>query len=291
VKRYEFIFEWKAVWSLQSLCRVLEVSRSGWYDWMRGKTSARRERLKRFDLKVKAAFDTSYRRYGSRRLVVELIAEGIGPSRSTVVRSLQRQGLQARRRRKFVVTTDSRHEDPIAPNLLNRDFAPQGPNLVWAGDITYIPTAEGWLYLAVLIDLWSRRIVGFAMSDHIDRQLVMDAFRDAVGQRNPPRGLMHHTDRGSQYTSSDYQEMLDDAGVVSSMSRKGNCWDNAPTESVFSTIKTELRIEQPFASRDEARDEVFRYIVWYNRHRRHSFLNYLSPAAFEQNNLLEMAAA
>jgi putative transposase len=141
--------------------------------------------VKRFDLKVKAASDRSDRRYGSRRLAVELIAEGVGPSRSTVVRSLQRQGLQVRRRRWFVVTTDSCHEDPIAFNLLSRDFAPQGPNLVWAGDITYIPTAEGWLYLAVLIDLWSRRTVGFAMFDHIDRQLVINAFRDAEGPAEP----------------------------------------------------------------------------------------------------------
>jgi len=291
VKRYEFIFAWKAVWSLQSLCRVLEVSRSGWYGWMTGKNSVRKERAERFDTKVKAAFDKSHRRYGSRRLAVELIAQGSGPSRSTVVRSLRRQGLQARPRRRFVVTTDSAHVNPIAPNLLNRDFAPKGPNQVWAGDITYIPTAEGWLYLAVLIDLWSRRIVGFAMSANIDKQLVMDAFREAEGQRKPARGLVHHTDRGSQYTSGEYRTMLEHAGVVISMSRKGNCWDNAPSESVFSTIKTELQVTAPFASRDEARDELFKYIVWYNRHRRHSFLQYLSPATYEQNILPELIAA
>jgi putative transposase len=261
VKRYEFIFAWKAVWSLQSLCRVLEVSRSGWYDWMTGKNSVTKERAERFDTKVKAAFDKWHRRYGSRRLAVELIAQGSGPSRSTVVRSLRRQGLQARRRRRFVVTTDSAHVNPITPNLLNRDFAPKGPNQLWAGDITYIPTAGGWLYLAVLIGLWSRRIAGFAMSANIDKQLVLDAFREAEGQRKPARGLVHHTDRGSQYTSGEYRTMLEDAGVVISMSCKGNCWDNAPSESVFPTIKTELRVTAPFPSRDEARDELFKYIV------------------------------
>ena len=196
------------------------------------------------------------------------------------------QGLIARRKRRFrPTTTDSNHRQPVADNLLNRSFERAAPNQAWVGDITYISTGEGWLYLAVLIDLFSRRVVGWAMSDRIDRQLTLDALEMAVVNRGRAvKDVLHHSDRGSQYASADYRQAIADAGLIASMSRKGNCWDNAVAERFFSTLKWELIHRRPFETRSDARRAIFEYIeVFYNRRRRHSSLGYLSPMQFELN--------
>ncbi|MFP2964509.1 IS3 family transposase, partial [Myxococcus sp. 1LA] len=199
-------------------------------------------------------------------------------------------GLRARPRRRFVKTTDSAHSHPVAPNVLGRDFSPEKPNSKWAGDITYIWTAEGWLYLAVVLDLFSRKVVGWAMSDTIDRQLVLSALTMALLNRPAPD--LHHSDRGSQYASDDYRELLKEQGIECSMSRKGNCWDNAVVESFFSSLKMELVYERKFQTHEEARRALFEYIeAWYNRRRRHSALGYVSPEEYERTASTRSAAA
>ena len=209
-------------------------------------------------------------------------AEGVGVSRKRVARIMSELGLEGRRKRRFKATTDSKHDLPVADNILDRKFEVEAPDVAWVTDITYVWTAEGWLYLAAILDLFSRRVVGLAMSEHIDRALVLEALRVAVGRRVPNAGLVHHSDRGSQYASDDYQDALDGLGVVCSMSRKGNCWDNAVAESFFATLKTECVYPRRFATRAEAREAIFEFIeVFYNRHRRHSLLNYETPDAFE----------
>src|SRR5438105_8507144 len=191
-------------------------------------------------------------------------------------------GLRSLRKRRFKATTDSNHSLPVAENVLDRKFEVDAPNVAWVTDITYVWTSEGWLYLAAILDLFSRRVVGFAMSERIDRALVLEALAAAVGRRVPNAGLVHHSDRGSQYASNDYQTALDDLGVVCSMSRKGNCWDNAVAESFFATLKTELVYQRRFATREEAREAIFDFIeVFYNRERRHSSLGYVSPMEYE----------
>ena len=196
---------------------------------------------------------------------------------------MQQQGLRAREKRRFQTTTDSRHGLPVAANVLDRQFTVPAPNLTWVTDITYIWTREGWLYLAVILDLFSRRVVGWSMSASISRQLTLDALTAALRQRTPPPGLLHHSDRGSQYASGDYQALLAAHGLVGSMSRRGNCWDNAVAESFFSTLKIELVYANDWATRADARSAVFEYLeIFYNSYRRHSSLGYLSPVAFER---------
>ena len=203
--------------------------------------------------------------------------------RHRVARLMQQQGLHARKKRRFQTTTDSRHGLPVAANVLDRQFTVTAPDTAWVTDITYLWTREGWLYLAVILDLFSRRVVGWSMSESITRQLTLDALEAALGQRTPPPGLLHHSDRGSQYASGDYQALLDAHGLVGSMSRRGNCWDNAVAESFFSTLKIELVYPADWATRAAARAAVFEYLeVFYNGQRRHSSLGYLSPVAFEQ---------
>lgn len=287
--RYRFIHTEKANHSIVMMCRILEVSRSGYYSWRERRNEPAIYAV--FDLHVRAAFRASYGRYGSRRIQRELQEDGVPCSRYRVVASMRRSGLYARGRRRFKATTDSRHRHPIAPNLLERDFSPAGPNQAWVGDITYIPTRQGWLYLAVLVDLWSRRVVGYATSARIDRHLVLDALKMAQGLRRPAPGLVHHTDRGSQYASNDYRAALDDAGLHCSMSRKGDCWDNAPAESFFSTIKTECLHRETFVTRAEATETAVDYIRWYNATRRHSTIGLVSPAAYEAFSIQQSMAA
>ena len=214
---------------------------------------------------------------------MELRAVGIEIGRNRIARLMRLEGLKAKKRRHFRITTVSSHSYPIAKNVLNRQFHPPAANKAWAADITYLSTKEGWLYLAIVIDLFSRRIVGWAMSSKIDADLAISALRMAIQIRSPKPGLVVHTDRGSQYACREYRRFIAEHGIVPSMSRKGDCWDNAVAESFFSTLKVEIKSEKLWATRSEARTEIFEYIeAWYNRERRHSSLNYLSPADFEK---------
>jgi transposase InsO family protein len=220
------------------------------------------------------------------------VANGTRVGKHRVARLMRENGLRGRRKRRFRHTTDSNHAMPIAPNTLARAFAVNAPNEVWVTDITYIPTGEGWLYLAAILDLFSRRVVGWSMSERITRQLTLDALTMALRARTPPRGLLHHSDRGSQYASADYRTALHAAGIECSMSRKGNCWDNAVAESFFATLKTELVHEADWGTRAAARSAIFEYLeVFYNRRRRHSSIDYVSPEEFElRYEAQEMAA-
>ena len=270
------------------MCRVLEVSSSGYYAWRRRGPSLRTlsdagllDIIREIYLEMKS-------RYGSPRIVEELRARGYVISRKRVERLMRADGLQAKHSRKFRVTTDSKHEHPVADNTLAREFEVDVANARWVADITFVWTNQGWLYLAVVMDLFSRRIVGWQMSNRIKRQLVIGALQMALKGRRPESGLLHHSDRGSQYASHDYREMLEEAGCVCSMSRKGNCWDNAPVESFFATLKRELIHGRRFRTREQARSEIFEFIeVWYNRKRRHSTLGYMSPAEYEMKMFTE----
>lgn len=263
------------------MCRVLEVSTSGYYDWRHRPAPSNRDD-ERVLVEIKAIHAASKRRYGSPRVHRTLRDRGIRCSEKRVARLMQEHGIRARRVRRFKATTDSKHTLPVAENVLERQFEVNLPNARWAADITYIWTGQGWLYLAVVMDLFSRRIVGWSMQETLARSLVISALAMALRARRPDSGLVHHSDRGSQYASLDYQELLRGAGCTCSMSRKGNCWDNAPVESFFSTLKMELVHERRYRTREEARMEVFEFIeVWYNRERLHSSLGYLSPVAYE----------
>ena len=263
------------------MCRVLQVSTSGYYDWRRRPAPSIQDD-ERLLVEIKAIHAASKRRYGSPRVHRALRDRGIRCGEKRVARLMQEHGIRARRMRRFKATTDSKHTLPVAENVLERQFEVKLPNARWAADITYIWTRQGWLYLAVVMDLFSRRIVGWSMQETLARSLVIDALEMALRARRPDSGLVHHSDRGCQYASLDYQELLRRAGCTCSMSRKGNCWDNAPVESFFSTLKMELVHERRYRTRQEARMEVFEFIeVWYNRERLHSSLGYLSPVAYE----------
>jgi transposase InsO family protein len=266
---------------------VLEVSRSGFYAWEDRDPSKRSMDDEKLCVEIVAIHKASRGTYGSPRVHAELQALGIAVSRKRVARLMRTLGLESPRKKRFKATTDSKHDMPVADNVLDRQFEVEAPDLAWVTDITYVWTDEGWLYLAAILDLFSRRVVGFAMSDRIDRALVLQALKLAAGRRVPNAGLTHHSDRGSQYASSDYRKALGDLDIVCSMSRKGNCWDNAVAESFFATLKTELVYRRRFATRAEAREAIFDFIeTFYNSHRRHSTLGYLSPMEFE-NKFIE----
>jgi transposase InsO family protein len=280
--KFAFIAVEKAAFPVGLLCRTLGVSRAGFYAWQGRPPAARNGADERLGLDVAAIHAESRQRYGSPRIHAELGARGCRTSRKRVARLMRERGLAARRRRRFRVTTDSQHAFPVAPNVLAREFAQPAPDVAWVTDITYIPTGDGWLYLAVILDLCSRFAVGWAMSENITRELTLDALHMALARRHPPRGLLHHSDRGSQYASGDYQKALKAQGIACSMSRRGDCWDNAVAESFFATLKVELVYDTKWDTRAEARAALFEYIeVFYNGQRRHSTLGYLSPRAFE----------
>jgi transposase InsO family protein len=281
--RFAFIDAEKAHYPVTVLCRVLQVRRSGFYAWLRRTPGLRLRHDRVLAVHIGTAFRDSRGTYGSPRVQAELAAKGLHTSKRRVERLMRDKGLCALRKRRFTRTTDSRHRLPLAPNLLARDFTASAPNRVWTTDVTYIWTLQGWLYLAVILDLYSRRVVGWAMSASNDDRLALSALHMALQTRRPPRGLIHHSDRGSPYCSKDYRAVLQTHGVVRSMSRKGDCWDNAVSESFFGTLKQELLYRCELQTRAKTQTAVFEYLeVYYNPKRRHSTLGFLSPIAYEE---------
>jgi transposase InsO family protein len=286
--RYAFVERHKRVWPIRVQCRVLGVSVSGYHQHVRRrKQIAQRRHLSDAALLVhiRAVFAAHRGAYGWPRVWRQLLSQDIRVGKSRVQRLMQRHGIRARGKRRFRInTTDSRHGLPIAPNLLNRNFTVAVPNQAWAGDVTYIPTEEGWLFLAVVMDLFSRRIVGWSMQDNMRSEIVIDALEMAWFQRSPDKngGLIFHSDRGSQYASREFNQVLSEHQITPSMSRKGNCWDNACSETLFGSLKVERLHGMRFQTIRQAKDETLDWLLWYNRTRMHSTLNYTSPMQFEQ---------
>lgn len=283
--RFAFIKEHRNAWPVTLQCRVLEVSRAGFYEWLGRPDSAQAVARRALTEAIRTAYAECREVYGSPRLTVELAARG-GPKacENTVARAMRAAGIAVRPSRRFVPrTTDSGHDNPVAPNLLDRQFDAALPNRKWVCDITYVRTRDdGWLYLAAVMDLCSRRIVGWSMASHMKVELVKEALEMALAGRRPAPGLLHHSDRGVQYTSGGYRARLDEHGLTCSMSRTGDCYDNAAMESFWSTLKRERVDRQEYATHDQARRSIFEYIeVFYNRTRRHSSLGYVSPEQFE----------
>jgi putative transposase len=279
--KYAFIDQHRDSYPLHVLCEALQVSDSGFAAWQRSEgptkwlsDSALLKRIREIHAQTKAA-------YGSPRIYRELKERGIAVGKARVERLMRENQVRGRHKRRFKATTDSKHSLPVAPNRLDQNFATERPDQVWTADITYLATGEGWLYLAVVLDLYTRQIVGWAMRERMTKDLVIDALRMAWFRRRPQPGLIHHSDRGSQYCSHDFQDQLAEYGMLASMSRKGNCWDNAPSESFFNSLKNERVHGSRYETRDEARADVFEYIeVFYNRSRRHSALGGVSPVSF-----------
>ena len=290
--KYAFILVSAVAFPVSAMCRVLAVSTSGFYGWKSQPVSARETRDAVLRVRVHRAFDASRRTYGSPRVRAELCAEGDVVSTKKVATLMREEGLAARAKKRFRATTDSKHSDPIAANIVERNFITEEKNDTWVTDVTCIWTRCGWLFLAVMLDLFSRRVVGWATSATNDRFLALDALRDALTKRRPPAGLVHHSDRGSPYASADYRKELERFGAVASMSRSGDCWDNAVAESFFSTLKTEHVGDDIYDSHDAATLSIGEYIdVFYNARRRHSHLGYLSPIEFELKNQTAALAA
>jgi putative transposase len=288
--RYSFLRQHRGQFRLAALCRVLRVSKSGFFAWLKRPESARAQQNQALAAQIRAAHARSRKTYGRRRIHAQLQREGIACSRNRVGRLMRCEGLQGLRRRAFRATTNSQHSLPVAPNLLARDFTASAPDQIWMSDITYLACQEGWEYLATVMDLHSRRIVGWAMQSTLDRSLTLNALEMAIAQRRPGPGLIHHSDRGVQYACADYQRLLDGHRMIPSMSRKGDCWDNAPKESFFGTLKGELVHHLGRPSRSDAHREVFDFIeVFYNRQRLHSSLGYLSPVEFERLSVAKAA--
>jgi putative transposase len=273
------------------LCAVMEVSRSGFYDYLnRLKTQRPDDEYQRaLKARIKAIFDESKGSYGSRRVLKKLQSEGHQLGRYKVRRLMRDLGLRAKRRRRYKVTTDSRHLYPVAANVLDRKFDVAEANRVWACDITYVWTQRGWLYLAAVMDLFSRQSVGWAMDKHMEAKLALDALAMAYWRRKPPKGLLHHSDRGSQYACHEYQKQLQHYGMIASMCRKGDCWDNAPMERFFGSLKSERLVSCRFETRKAAETEILDYITYYNFARLHSTLGYQSPMQYEKEQFLKVA--
>jgi len=273
----------KRLFSTTVMCRVLKISTSGHYDSLRRLPCEQLIRRRSIAQAAAVSYFESNRIYGHRKVHEDLLSEGVICCRETVRRIMRDIGLYSRIKRKFVVTTDSNHALKIAENILNRDFTAKSANQKWAADISYIPTRLGWLYLAVVMDLFSRRIVGWAMSENIDSALVRSAMKMAILHRDPGKGLIHHSDRGVQYAAEDFQDLRNDNKVVCSMSRKGNCWDNACVESFFGNLKAEWVEEKIYETFEDGKKDIFNYIeVFYNRKRRYASLGYVSPVVYEE---------
>ena len=282
--RFKLIDEAKKEFPVRRLCTVLGVSQSGYFAW-KGRPASRRQNEDLVLLAhIRSQFATSNETYGAPRMHAELKEGGLDVGRHRVARLMRDNGLKALQKRRYKKTTDSHHGGPVAANLLDQDFACGGPDQKWGADISYIWTAEGWLYLAIVLDLYSRRIVGWATSDRLKKDLALNALQRAIALRSPSPGLIQHTDRGSQYCAHDYQKLLKMHGIIASMSGKGNCYDNAMVETVFKTIKNELVWRTSFQTRADAELALGRYIDgFYNPRRRHSALGYTSPVSFEAN--------
>lgn len=284
-QRFGFIQEHRLTWPVATLCRVLRVSPSGFYAWRTRPPNQWTQRRGQLQQQIQDIFHNSQRTYGSPRVHAELVARGIPCCQKTVAKIMRQAGLQASIRRKFQITTDSNHKLPVADNLLNRRFAPSRPNQAWVSDIMAVPTLKGWLYLVVVLDLFSRQAVGWSFGRKRTSGLVIAALEMALDERRPPPGLLLHSDRGSQYASHDFQSRLTRHGILGSMSRKGNCWDNAVMESFFGPLKQELLQQHRFATPAEAERAIADYIAnFYNHRRRHSTLNYLTPAEYESRH-------
>ena len=280
--RYRFIRENLVQFHVGAMCRALQVSRSAFYAWLTRPESEREIANVELLGKIVRAHIKSHRTYGGRRVHKQLVCDGETCSRNRVARLMRQHGLKAKTKRKFRPTTNSRHDLPVAQNLVDRRFEALSPDSAWVADITYIPTEEGWLYLAAVMDLHSRRIVGWSMRERVTRELTIAALKMAIRHRKPSEGLIHHSDRGVQYASGEYQDLLRKHGMLCSMSRKGDCWDNAAMESFFGSLKMECIHHRRYHSRAEARRDVFYYIeVFYNHERLHSTLGYRTPAQFE----------
>jgi transposase InsO family protein len=268
------------------MCRLLGVSASGFYAWLKRGPSERSKRDRSLLVEIDRCHQGSRRIYGSPRVFRSLKELGVRVGEKRVARLMRETGLRARTSRRFRVTTNSEHAHPVAPNVLDRRFSPSFagvPNRIWASDITYIPTREGWLYLSVVLDLASRRVVGWSMQETAGSSLAIDAIKMALSYRRPKSGMLHHSDRGIQYAATDFRRLLKSRRIECSMSRRGDCWDNAVTESFFATLKKELVRDSDWKTREEARAALFEWIeVWYNRERRHSSIGYLSPAEYEK---------
>lgn len=279
--KYPRIEENHGNYPIRWMCSALAVSDRGFRSWRSRGDPERRQEDRRLLIDIRSSFENSERTYGSPRVLKDLRELGLHTSKKRIARIMRDNGIVAVQRRRFKITTQSGHDFPIHPNLLDRDFSVEHPNRVWLGDITYIRTEEGWLYLAALLDLCSRRIVGWNTADRIDRWLTLTALQQALRERRPEPGLIHHSDQGGQYAAYEYQRCLEKAQAVSSMSRKGDCWDNAPMESFFSTLKRERVYRRRYWSRREATEDLGNYLDRYNRVRRHSQLGDLSPARYE----------
>ena len=290
--KYGRIDELRQTYPVAAMCRILGISESGYHAWRKRPPSRRAQANARLEVEIKAAHERTRQTYGPERLQADLADNGIHVGIHRIKRIRQKLGLRCRQKRKFKATTDSKHNLPVAPNLLDRQFAVAAPNNAWVTDITYIATDEGWLYLAGIKDLFNGELVGYALDARMTQQLVMQALFRAVAAKRPGKGLIHHSDRGSQYCAHAYQKLLRQFGMQASMSRKGNCWDNAPMESCWGSLKTELVHHCRFATREQAKREITEYIeIFYNRIRKQARLGHLSPAAFSQQYYaMQMAA-
>jgi transposase InsO family protein len=283
--KFDWIHRHRTQFEVRLMCEALGVTAGGYYRWRDRPTAAATERRAQLVARIRHVHQASRGLYGSPRVYADLTASGVSVCENTVARYMREERIVSKvnRRRRFrIVTTDARHDSPVAANLLDRQFDAAAPDQKWCCDITYVPTAEGTLYLAAVIDCCTRKIIGWAMDDHLRAELCLDALAMAIERRRPPAGLPHHSDRGVQYASDAYRSFLADHGLVASMSRTGNCYDNALMESFFGTLKTELVHHETYATREHARRSIFEYIeVFYNRQRRHSAIGYQSPESFE----------
>jgi putative transposase len=290
--RYGRIDSLRQDYPIAFMCRVFEVSVSGYHAWRKRPPSRRAQEDKRLEVEIKAAHQRTRQTCGPERLQQDLSDHGIQVGVHRIKRLRKKLGLRCKQKRKFKATTDSKHALPVAPNLLDRNFTVSAPNQAWVADITYVWTEEGWLYLAGIKDLFNGELVGYAIGERMSRHLVMQALFRAAAAKRPPKGLIHHSDRGSQYCSEDYQKLLRQFGMQVSMSRKGNCWDNAPMESFWGTLKNELVHHRQYQTRQEAKQDIIEYIeIFYNRYRKQARLGYLSPAAYTQKFYATQIAA